>query len=95
MTVLYRLVRSVIKLLKLDLSIDKYVPISDRFFDAFKEFKAIKKLIFNFYDNTVLNCSVECFKHCKQLKYLDITYPELTENFFAKHRVICTETTIT
>ena len=27
--------------------------------------------------------SIECFKHCKQLKHLNINYDELTEEFFA------------
>ena len=30
-----------------------------------------------------MNGSVECFKHCKQLKELDIKYLELREDFFA------------
>ena len=70
------------KLLKLDLSIDESIPISDRFFQIFSEFKAIKKLKIELLDNQ-LSGSVECFKHCKQLNELDITYYELTEDFFA------------
>ena len=70
------------KLLELDLSIKSSVPISDRFFDVFTHFKAIKKLKIELQDNIVLSGSVECFKHCKQLIELDITYPELREDFF-------------
>ena len=33
--------------------------------------------------STVLSGSVECFKHCKQLNDIDITYDELREDFFA------------
>ena len=69
------------KLLKLDLFIDKAVPITNRFFDMFAEFKAIKKLMIQLYMNRVLSGSIECFKHCKQLKHLDINYPELREDF--------------
>ena len=71
------------KLLKLDFSIDEDVQISDRFFDIFKEFKAIKKLKINLDANEVLSGSVECFKHCKQLNDLHINYSELREDFFA------------
>ena len=71
------------KLLKLELTIDKEVPISDRFFTSFTKFKAIKKLKINLPKNTVVKGSVECFKHCKQLKKLHINYPKVTENFFA------------
>ena len=74
--------RKCTKLLKLDLSIDSSVPISDRFFDVFTHFKAIKKLIINFKNNTVLSGSVECFKHCKELYDIDIVCHKLTENFF-------------
>ena len=58
------------------------LPISDRFFNIFTEFKAIKKLKIRFKDNKVLSGSVECFRHCKQLYELDINYYELTEHFF-------------
>ena len=71
------------KLLKLDLDIEEPVPISKRFFNIFSQFKAIKKLKIELYHNRVLSGSVECFKHCKQLKHLDINYPELREDFFA------------
>ena len=71
------------KLLKLDLSIDYSVPISDRFFKVFKEFKTLKKLKIILGYNTVLYGSVECFKHCKQLNDLHINYSELREDFFA------------
>ena len=54
---------------------------SDQFFNSIVEFKAI--LSINFRNNTVLSGSVECFKHCKQLKQLDIDCSELTEHFFA------------
>ena len=70
------------KLLKLDLSIWSFVPITERFFDIFNEFKAIKKLIIDLWNKTVLSGSVECFKHCKQLIDIDIKYSELTEDFF-------------
>ena len=83
------------KLLKLDSSIDFSIPISDRFFQVFTEFRAIKKLKITLGYNMSLNGSIECFKQCKQLNEIHINYSELTEDFFCKHRVICTETTIT
>ena len=71
------------KLLKLDLYFNQTVPISDQFFARFSEFQAIEKLKIIISSETVLSGSVECFKHCKQLKHLEITYSELTEDFFA------------
>ena len=71
------------KLLKLDLSIDKSIPISDQIFDSLSEFKAIKKMKITLWHKTVLSGSVECFKHCKQLKDLYIRYFQLNEDFFA------------
>ena len=77
------------KLLKLDLNIYPSVPISDRFFAAFSEFKALKKLIIRFGNDIEVNASVEAFKHCKQLKDLDFTYNRLTEDFFANiHSIV-------
>ena len=70
------------KLLKLHLSINNSFSISDRFFDIFTNFKTIKKLKITLKINKALKGSVECFKHCKQLKYLDINYSELKEHFF-------------
>ena len=69
--------------MKLDFSIDEDVQISDRFFDIFKEFKAIKKLKINLDTNRVLSGSVESFKHCKQLIKVDISANQLREDFFA------------
>ena len=71
------------KLLKLELYIDSGLPISDRFFDIFYKFEAIKKLKIELSHNTVLSGSVECFKHCKQLKHLEINYFKLREDLFA------------
>ena len=71
------------KLLKLDLDIYSPIPISDRLFYRFSEFKAIEKLKINVLQHIVLSGSVECFKHCKQLKVLDIENPKLREDFFA------------
>ena len=71
------------KLLKLELIIQEKVPITERFFNVFYNFIAIKKLNIQLPDNTIINGSVECFKHCEQLIELDITYPELREDFFA------------
>ena len=71
------------KLLKLDLEMDYFVPISDRFFDVFTQFKAIKKLKIQYPLGIELNGSIECFKHCKQLNDIDINYSELREDFFA------------
>ena len=68
------------KLLKLDLKINSNSGISDQFFASFSEFKAIKKLKIG---SNELSGSVECFKHCKQLIELDITYNKLKEDFFA------------
>ena len=73
------------KLLKLDLSIsmNESIPISDRFFASFSEFKAIKKLKILFDNfNIKINGNVKAFKHCKQLNELEINYPKLTEDFF-------------
>ena len=70
------------KLLKLHLSINSSFSISDRFFDIFTNFKTIKKLKITLKINKALEGSVECFKHCKQLKYLDINFSELKEHFF-------------
>ena len=70
------------KLLKLDLKIITNFAISDRFFASFSQFKAIKKLKIDLFDNE-LSGSIECFKHCKQLIELDINYRELREDFFA------------
>ena len=71
------------KLFELVLSIKQEVPITERFFDVFYKFNAIKRLIIELSPNTIINGSVECFKHCEQLIDLDITYPELREDFFA------------
>ena len=64
-------------------NIDNDVPISDRFFDIFSEYKFIRKLKLELKQTTVLSGSVECFKHCKQLNDIDINYSELREDFFA------------
>ena len=56
-------------------------PISDRFFDVFTHFKAIKKLKLLSQFETVIG-SVECFKHCKQLNDIHISYDGLKEDFF-------------
>ena len=71
------------KLLKLHLSIYFHLSISDKFFHIFTQFKALKKLKIILYFNTVLSGSVECFKHCKQLIDVYISYKELREDFFA------------
>ena len=71
------------KLLKLDLIIDVSVPISDRFFDAFTHFKAIKKLHLVLWPIQSVNGSVECFKNCKQLNELHICYPKMKEDFLS------------
>ena len=70
------------KLLKLDLIILTNSAITDRFFASFSEFKALKKLKIELFNNE-WSGSVECFKHCKQLIELEINYPELREDFFA------------
>ena len=71
------------KLLKLELEINFNVPISDRFFDVFTQFKTLKKLRINLlYNRRVLSGSVESFRHCKQLIELDLKYSELREDFF-------------
>ena len=79
------------KLLNLDLVINKLVPISDKFLKIFSEFKAIKKLKITLWHKTVLSGSVECFKHCKQLNDIDISYPELTEDFFTNIKIFVPE----
>ena len=70
------------KLLELFLSIFRTVSISERFFDVFTHFKAIKRLKIELPENSVLSGTVECFKHCKQLIELDINFDDLTEEFF-------------
>ena len=70
------------KISQLDLSIDRSVPISDRFFDVISEFKAIHKLKVELHNKTVLSGSVESFKHCEQLYDIDITSSALKEDFF-------------
>ena len=69
--------------MKLDLHINRTVPISKGLFDIFSEFKDIKKLRIDLINNRVLSGSVECFKHCKQLNELDINFKRLREDFFA------------
>ena len=77
------------KLLKLDLSIDNSVPISDRFFASFSKFKAIKILkIYLFDRRESIDGSIECFKHCKQLIDLDISYKKLKEDFLQTSRYL-------
>ena len=71
------------KLLKLDLKINENIHITDHFFDSFSKFKAIEKLKITLSEYIEVNGSIECFKHCKQLKELDITYDGLREDFFA------------
>ena len=71
------------KLMKLDLKLFESVPISNRFFDIFSEFKAMEKLKIDIMPKNTVKGSVECFKHCKQLKHLDINCPKLREDFFA------------
>ena len=73
------------KLLKLDLSIsmNELIPITDRFFASFSEFKAIKKLKILFDNHNIkINGNVKAFKDCKQLNEMNINYPKLTEDFF-------------
>ena len=71
------------KLLKLDLRIHESIPISDRFFATFPEFKAIKKLRIDLPHDLVFTGSVECFD-CKQPNELHIDYNGLTEDFFTE-----------
>ena len=70
------------KLLKLQFS-DICLTTKSDLFKAITQFKAIKVLKISLEKNTLLSETVECFKHCKQLKHLVIDYPELTEDFFA------------
>ena len=70
------------KLLKLDLIISNFVPISNRFFYIFSKFKAIKILKIFILPEAILEGSIGCFKYCKQLIDLDINYDELREDFF-------------
>ena len=71
------------KLLILYLCFGLWNEISDRFYEIFSEFKAIKKLTIWLSLKFSLSGSVECFKHCKQLKELIIIDRHLTEDFFA------------
>ena len=71
------------KLLRLDLTIESFIPISDRFFDVFTQFKAIKKLELYLPQFDGMKGNVECFKYCQQLNDLHIVYTELREDFFA------------
>ena len=70
------------KLLKLDLNFNFSFYISDRFYNIFSEFKAIKKLKLHLPEGKVLSGSVECFEHCKQLYEIIIYHYKLTEDFF-------------
>ena len=84
------------KLLTFYLVINFKVAISDRFFDIFTDFKAVKRLKISLqpypwdfgqpYQRKLIG-SVECFKHCKQLTELVIDYPLIEEQFFAFIRV--------
>ena len=71
------------KLLKLQFNDYCWAAKSDQICIAIYKFTTIK--VFRIYlpKNTVLSESVECFKHCKQLIELYISYDELTEDFFA------------
>ena len=62
--------------------INNSVPISDRTFDIFTEFKTIK-ILYVLSNVTLKKGSIESLKYCKQLKTLDIINTELTEDFFA------------
>ena len=75
--------RKCTKILIFQLCIGPFVMITDRFFTSLSEFKATKKMNLKLLNTTVVKASVECFKHCKQLKQLNIHYPELREDFFA------------
>ena len=71
------------KLLKLDFTVRDYtIIITDRFFDSFTHFKAIKKLKILFGNSVEVKGSVKAFKDCLQLKELDIHYKKLTPDFF-------------
>ena len=70
------------KLLKMKLNFCNLPELSEKFFDIFLEFKALKKLILSLPFNIILNGNIESFKHCKQLNELYINYPELREEFF-------------
>ena len=79
------------KLLKLDLIINRYVEISDRFFNVFTHFKAIKKLkchILQTSKRITFKGSVECFRHCKQLYDIDIHCKGLPKDFFTNTKLI-------
>ena len=71
------------KLLKLDLYIGSDVYVSNQFFNQFSSFKNIERLKISIHSESVLSVSVECFKHCKQLTHLYISYDGLRGNFFA------------
>ena len=71
------------KLLKLNLEIDYFVPISNRLLTIFTEFKAIKKLKIQLPLGKKVKGSIECFKHCKQLNDIDINYRKLREDLSA------------
>ena len=74
-----------IKLLKLDLDIDHCLRVTDRFFETFSEFKAIKKLKIELFSLSIkaVKGSIESMKECKQLNELDLRYCYLREDFFA------------
>ena len=75
------------KLLKLDLSIDHWVPISEQFFATFSEFETIEKLKIQFWYKRIMKGSIELLKHCKQLKHLDIRCEQINEDFFTNINV--------
>ena len=82
------------KLLKLELNIDNEIPISERFFDIFTQFKAIMKLKINLSETTVLKGSIESLKHCKQLNDLQVMGFGSYRRLLYKHYIICSETKV-
>ena len=57
--------------------------ISNRLLFALSEFRSLEKLVIDlWFIRENLEGSVECLKHMTRLKYLSITYEELTEDFF-------------
>ena len=56
----------------------------NRIFFSFSGFRSLERLVLDFGDITdKLEGSVECLKHMTRLKHLSITYPQLTQDFFA------------
>jgi Leucine-rich repeat (LRR) protein len=71
------------KLKSLHFTLNNESVVTNRLFYAFGKLQAIENLSLEFFDITKkLDGSIECFKSCKNLKNLTISYKELSDDFF-------------